>query len=132
MGVTGQYGMVLLSQFSIDAEAARTFQHFLYKDMPGALLPIDPQTGQPWYSPDDLQVGRAGQGSSVNEYAYVQHMDLGTVRGMTELVLATCKRSRCMPVCRLYKAYCLQGCCGAARSQHVHAAYGLPNGTTLR
>lgn len=48
--------MVLLSQFPIDAAAARTFQHFLYKDMPGALLPTDPHTGQPWYSPDDLKV----------------------------------------------------------------------------
>lgn len=50
--------MVLLSTFPIDAAAARTFQHFLHKDMPGALLPTDPQTGRPWYSPDDLQVCR--------------------------------------------------------------------------
>lgn len=52
----GQYGMVLLSQFPIDAAAARTFQHLLYKDMPGALMPTDPHTGQPWYSTDDLKV----------------------------------------------------------------------------
>ena len=48
--------MVLLSQFPIDAAAARTFQRFLYNDMPGALMPTDPQTGQPWYSTDDLKV----------------------------------------------------------------------------
>jgi hypothetical protein len=48
--------MVLLSNFPIDDAAARTFQHFLYKDMPGALLPTDPKTGQPWYSPEDLEV----------------------------------------------------------------------------
>lgn len=52
--VAGQYGMVLLSQFPIDA--ARTFQHFLYKDMPGALLPTDPATSSPWYDAEDLEV----------------------------------------------------------------------------
>ena len=52
----GQYGMVLLSRFPIDAPAARTFQNFLTKDMPGALLPTDPKTGQPWYSTEDLEV----------------------------------------------------------------------------
>lgn len=57
--------MVLLSTFPIDAAAARTFQHFLYKDMPGALLPTDPQTVQPWYSPDDLQVCRLWACASV-------------------------------------------------------------------
>jgi hypothetical protein len=48
--------MVLLSQFPIDAAASRTFQLFLAKDMPGALLPKDPQTGLPWYSQEDLKV----------------------------------------------------------------------------
>lgn len=33
---SGQYGMVLLSKFPLDASTARTFQHFLWKDMPGA------------------------------------------------------------------------------------------------
>ena len=50
--------MVLMSRFPIDATAARTLQHFLYKDMPGALLPTDPHTGNPWYSDDDLKVRR--------------------------------------------------------------------------
>jgi hypothetical protein len=50
--------MVLLSQFPIDARASRTLQQFLYKDMPGAVLPTDPTTGQPWYSQEDLQVCR--------------------------------------------------------------------------
>ena len=38
----------------------RTFQHFLWKDMPGALLPDDPATPAPadWYSPDELDVFR--------------------------------------------------------------------------
>ena len=46
----GQYGMLVLSMFPIDARAARTFQKFLWQDMPGAMLPQDPKSGQPWYS----------------------------------------------------------------------------------
>src|SRR5690606_36097991 len=45
----GQYGMVVYSKYPI--AGARTFQHFLWKDMPGALLPVDPTTGESWYSP---------------------------------------------------------------------------------
>ena len=45
----GQYGMLVLSKYPIDAAAVRTFQKFLWKDLPGALLPIDPKTSQPWY-----------------------------------------------------------------------------------
>jgi hypothetical protein len=50
--------MVLLSKFPIKEEAARTFQLFLWKDMPGALLPSDPATGESWYSPEELEVFR--------------------------------------------------------------------------
>ncbi|MEU9167339.1 endonuclease/exonuclease/phosphatase family protein [Streptomyces sp. NPDC048420] len=35
----GQYGMVVLSRFPIDRRAVRTFQHFLWKDMPGNVIP---------------------------------------------------------------------------------------------
>jgi len=38
----GQYGMALLSKYPIDYENIRTFQHFLWQDMPGNLLPPDP------------------------------------------------------------------------------------------
>jgi hypothetical protein len=54
----GQYGMVVYSKHPIDEGAIRTFQHFLWKDMPGALLPVDPATGQGWYSPEELDVFR--------------------------------------------------------------------------
>ena len=37
----GQYSMALLSRYPIDAEAARTFQTFLWKDLPGNHLPQD-------------------------------------------------------------------------------------------
>ena len=54
----GQFGMVVYSMFPIDFDKLRTFQLFLWKDMPGALLPVDPSTGQMWYSDEDLDVFR--------------------------------------------------------------------------
>ncbi|MEH2135812.1 phytase [Nostoc sp.] len=57
---SGQYGMLLLSKYPIDTANVRTFQNFLWKDMPNALLPDDPTTPQPndWYSEDELAVLR--------------------------------------------------------------------------
>jgi len=46
----GQYAMVLLSRFPIDIGDIRTFRKFLWRDMPGALLPEN------WYSPEELAV----------------------------------------------------------------------------
>ena len=56
----GQFGMVVYSKYPINLGAVRTFQHFLWKDMPGALLPDDPSTPEPadWYSPEELGVFR--------------------------------------------------------------------------
>jgi len=56
----GQFGMAVFSRFPIDYDGVRTFQHFLWKDMPGALLPDDPSTPEPadWYSPAELEVFR--------------------------------------------------------------------------
>ena len=56
----GQYGMVVLSKYPIATDDVRTFQHFLWKDMPGALLPDDPDTPEPadWFSPEELEVVR--------------------------------------------------------------------------
>jgi hypothetical protein len=56
----GQFGMAVLSRFPIAYDDIRTFQHFLWKDMPGALLPDDPATAAPadWYSPAELDVFR--------------------------------------------------------------------------
>jgi len=53
----GQFGMAVYSMYPIDFDGIRTFQNFLWKDMPGALLPEDPP-GTPWYSPDELDVFR--------------------------------------------------------------------------
>jgi Endonuclease/Exonuclease/phosphatase family len=56
----GQFGMVVYSKYPINLGAVRTFQYFLWKDMPGALLPDDPGTPAPedWYSPEELDVFR--------------------------------------------------------------------------
>lgn len=54
----GQYGMLILSQHPIDEEAIRTFQSFLWRDMPDARLPVDPETGKPFYDDEDLDVLR--------------------------------------------------------------------------
>ena len=56
----GQFAMVLLSRYEIVTEAVRTFQRFLWKDMPGALLPDDVNTAAPddWYSPAELAAFR--------------------------------------------------------------------------
>jgi len=56
----GQFGMAIYSMYPIDLDAVRTFQKFLWKDMPGALLPNDPRTPEPadWYSPTELDVFR--------------------------------------------------------------------------
>jgi Endonuclease/Exonuclease/phosphatase family len=56
----GQYAMVLYSKYPILTDQVRTFQKFLWKDMPGALLPDNPDTPEPndWYSPRELAVFR--------------------------------------------------------------------------
>jgi hypothetical protein len=52
----GQYGMLVLSQYPIVTEEVRTFQDFRWADMPGALLPGDPETDEDgdWYSDEIL------------------------------------------------------------------------------
>jgi len=56
----GQFGMAVFSMHPIDYESIRTFQNFLWADMPGALLPDNPTTPEPadWYSPEELEVFR--------------------------------------------------------------------------
>ena len=48
----GQYGMAVLSKYPIAEDDVRTFQNFLWKDMPGALLPTT------FYSPEEQNILR--------------------------------------------------------------------------
>ena len=70
----GQFGMAVYSMYPIDPTGIRTFQKFLWKDMPGALLPDDPATAAPsdWYSAAELDVFRLSSKS---------HWDLPVVIG---------------------------------------------------
>lgn len=45
----GQYGMVVLSKFPIEAEGVRSFQNLLWASMPDALGPVAADSGEPWY-----------------------------------------------------------------------------------
>jgi hypothetical protein len=47
----GQYGMMLISRYPIDLDKVRTFQHFKWKDMPGALKTLKAD-GSDWYTPE--------------------------------------------------------------------------------
>jgi len=62
----GQYAFVVYSMYPIDLDAVRTFQHFLWRDMPGALLPVDPATGESWYSDEELDVFRLSSKNHVD------------------------------------------------------------------
>jgi hypothetical protein len=48
----GQFGMVVYSKHPIDQSNVRTFQHFLWDDMPGARMPRD------FYSPEEQAILR--------------------------------------------------------------------------
>ena len=54
----GQFAMVLYSKYPIVEEGIRTFQNFLWQDMPGALLPdnLDTVEANDWYSQAELEV----------------------------------------------------------------------------
>lgn len=55
----GHYGMLLLSKFPIAKDDVRTFQHFLWKDMPDSLLPtIKDESDQSYYSQQAQQILR--------------------------------------------------------------------------
>lgn len=46
----GQYGMALLSRYPIAYHQVRTFQHFLWRDLPDAQLPTATDGKSPWYN----------------------------------------------------------------------------------
>ena len=54
----GQYGMVVLSKYPIQQNKVRTFQKFLWKDMPGNLLPKKVDSDEPFYSAEATEIFR--------------------------------------------------------------------------
>ncbi|MDP5030674.1 endonuclease/exonuclease/phosphatase family protein [Paraglaciecola sp.] len=78
----GQYGMLILSRFPIETKRIRTFQHFLWKDMPNSLLAsIKDEQGKAWFSDEAQQVLRLSSKS---------HWDVPvSVDGQTLHVLAS-------------------------------------------
>lgn len=51
----GQYGMLVLSRYPVEPGDVRTFRNFLWKDLPGAALPVDPSGGEAWYPPEVME-----------------------------------------------------------------------------
>lgn len=50
----GQYGMAIYSRYPLEADKARTFQKFLWRDMPKNLMP-DGSDGRPaYYAPEEV------------------------------------------------------------------------------
>ncbi|MFG0258840.1 MAG: endonuclease/exonuclease/phosphatase family protein [Phycisphaerales bacterium JB041] len=56
----GQYGMALLvdSRLTIRANEVRTFRLLPWSYMPGAFLPRQPETREPWYDEEELKLFR--------------------------------------------------------------------------
>ncbi len=50
----GHYAMALLSRYPIKVDQVRSLQTFLWKDMPGALQPIN-EDGTPWFSSEEWE-----------------------------------------------------------------------------
>jgi hypothetical protein len=68
----GQFAFVVYSKYPIVEDQVRTFQEFLWKDMPGALLPADPEDAngdgdtENWFSPEELEVVRLSSKNHVD------------------------------------------------------------------
>ncbi len=54
----GQYGMVVYSKHPLDTRGVRRLRLWLWKDLPGALLPTVPATGAPYYTAAELATFR--------------------------------------------------------------------------
>lgn len=78
----GHYGMAILSQFPIQNDQVRTFQHFLWKDMPNNLLKtVKNEDGSDYYSQQAQAIFRLSSKS---------HWDVPiSVNGQTIHVLAS-------------------------------------------
>lgn len=68
----GQFAFVIYSKYEIDTDNIRTFQEFLWKDMPDNLLPADPEDAdgnsdtENWYTEEELEVLRLSSKNHVD------------------------------------------------------------------
>jgi len=64
----GQFGFVIYSKYDIVETGIRTFRKFLWKDMPGALLPddLDTPAADDWYSKEELEIFRLSSKNHVD------------------------------------------------------------------
>lgn len=68
----GQFAFVIYSKYPIVDDQIRTFQEFLWADMPGALLPEDPNDADGngdtanWYTPEELAAFRLSSKNHVD------------------------------------------------------------------
>ncbi len=62
----GQFAFIIYSKYPIQRNRIRTFQEFLWQDMPNALLPVDPATGRSFYSPEELAIFRLSSKNHVD------------------------------------------------------------------
>ncbi len=62
----GQYGFVIFSKYPIDVENVRTFQNFLWKDMPGNLLTEGDTPLTDFYSAEEIEVLRLSSKNHVD------------------------------------------------------------------
>ncbi|MEO1094033.1 MAG: phytase [Cyanobacteria bacterium J06638_28] len=68
----GQFGFAIFSKYPIVEEEIRTFQEFLWQDMPDALLPTDPNDADGngdtdnWYTAEELDVVRLSSKNHVD------------------------------------------------------------------
>ena len=62
----GQYAFVILSKYPIDKNSIRTFQNFLWKDMPNAKLPKIPGNDSSYYNSKELEILRLSSKNHVD------------------------------------------------------------------
>ena len=68
----GQFGFVIYSKYPVVEDEIRTFQEFLWADMPNALLPPDPQDTDGngdtanWFTPEELAAFRLSSKNHVD------------------------------------------------------------------
>jgi endonuclease/exonuclease/phosphatase family metal-dependent hydrolase len=62
----GQYAFAVLAKYPLRWKQARTFQKFLWKDMPQAKLPVNLLTGELWYSAEQLNILRLSSKNHVD------------------------------------------------------------------